>query len=386
MNKREFVKTLAAASALSFISPLETLANNNNTVNTKREHKKVLMLGGRGFIGPSIVKVFVNAGYDVTLLNRGKTNPDLFQNLPIIICDREKENKEDLKVIAKKYKETYWDIVVDTWQKSPKAVSDFLDEFKGQIGHYHYISTVSVYDKWDKKFIEETEPLNPLPKFPKTISEDFRYAIRKTFSEEAIRDRIENYTIYRSHGMRDFRVDRPKDPNAEPFWPVRFHRGGEILLPKVENHHMQVTDVQSLSNFVLHCAKTKTYGEYNVAYHPTPFKDYVASLIMATETPKKLHWIAGDFLIKNELLPYKIVPFWKPKPEGSYYFNVQKSIGAGLVNRPMVDMITDQLNGYKSRYPNDDVRFGEIIGTKRTKYYSMSKEKNIIRKWTTEAE
>ena len=76
-----------------------------------------------------------------------------------------------------------------------------------------------------------------------------------------------------------------------------------------------------------------------------------------------------------DVVPYKIVPLWKPKPAGSYYFNVQKAVNAGLVNRPMVEMITDQLNGYKSRYPKDDIRFGEVINGKQLKYYSASKEK-----------
>ncbi len=334
-------------------------------------------------MGPRIVETFLNKGYRVTLLNRGITNKHLFNDLPVILCDREKEHKQGLIAIDKKYKEKYWDIVVDTWQKSPKAVADFLEEFRGNIGHYHYISTVSVYDKWDKKFIEETEPLNPLPLFPKTISEDFRYAIRKTLSEVAIRERIDNYTIYRSHGMKDFRVTRPTDPNAEPFWPVRFYRGGEILLPDVLHHHMQVTDVKSLTNFIVHCSETQTFGHFNVAYHPTPFKDYVSSLIHATQMPNEMCWIKGEFLIKNGLLPYKIVPLWKPKPEGSYYFNVQKAVGAGLINRPMVDMITDQLNGYKSRHPKDDVRFGELMNGKQIKYYSIGKEAALIKKWRT---
>ena len=171
MKRRNFIKTVSAASALAFLSPLDALSIQP----LKKNNKKVLMLGGRGFIGPTIVETFLAKGYEVTLLNRGITNPHLFKNLPIIICDREKENKAGLKAIDKKYKETYWDIVVDTWQKSPKAVSDFLDEFKGKFGHYHYISTISVYDKWDKKFIEETEPLNSLPKFPKTIDLNFPY-------------------------------------------------------------------------------------------------------------------------------------------------------------------------------------------------------------------
>ncbi|MEO9511101.1 MAG: NAD-dependent epimerase/dehydratase family protein [Flavobacteriaceae bacterium] len=375
MNKRDFIKTVGATSICTFLNPSGVFGMQKGTA------KKVLILGGRGFMGPRIVEEFLTAGYEVTLLNRGKTNAHLFSNLPIIICDREKENKQGFKAIDKKYKDTYWDIAVDTWQKSPKAVSDFLEEFKGKIGHYHYISTVSVYDKWDKKFIVESEPLNPLPKFPSTISENFRYAIRKTLSEVAIREKTTNYTIYRSHGMKDFRTTRPNDPNTEPFWPVRFLRGGEILVPKVPDHHMQVTDIKSLTRFIVHCSRSEIYGAFNVAYNPTPFKDFISSLIHATGMPEKIHWINGEFLIKNGLLPYKIVPLWKPTPAGSYYFNVQKAIGAGLVNRSMVEMITDQLNGYKSRRPEDNVRFGEIVDGKQQKYYSMDKEKEVIKKW-----
>ena len=377
MKKRTFIKTVGAASLATLINPLESLGINKISSN----NKKVLILGGRGFIGPTIVETFIASGYDVTLMNRGITNTHLFKDLPVIICDREKENKQGLKDIDKTHKDTYWDIVVDTWQKSPKAVADFLEEFKGLFGHYHYISTVSVYDKWDKKFIIESEPLNPLPGFPKTISEEHRYAIRKTFAEEAIRERISNYTIYRSHGMKSYRITRPEDPNAEPFWPIRFYRGGEIMLPDVDNHHMQVTDVKSVITFIVHCSETKTFGSFNVAYNPTPFKDFVASLIYCTGMPTKMHWIKGDFLIENGITPYTIMPLWKPTPAGSYYFNVQKAIDAGFINRPMVEMVTDQIDGYRSRHPENNVKFGEVIDGKQFKYYSVNKEKEVIKKW-----
>ena len=377
MNKRNFIKTAGAATLFAAMNPMPGFGR----INGPSAKKEALILGGRGFIGPRIVEDFISHGYEVTLLNRGKTNPHLFKQLPVIICDRETESQSGLKSISREYRSKYWDVVVDTWQKSPKAVSDFLEVFKGQYGHYHYISTISVYDKWDKKHITETEALNPLPTFPKTIAEEFRYAIRKTLAEEAIRERTSNYTIYRSHGMHDFRVNRPHGLDGEPFWPVRFNRGGEILVPKVKDHHIQLTDVASLSNFVVHCSNTSTFGAFNVACHPTRFKDYVASLVLATGMPKKLHWIDGEFLKQEGLTPYKIVPLWKPKPEGSYYFNIQKAVNAGLVNRSLTDMISDQVKGYLSRHPNDDMRFGIVHGGKKLKYYSMEKEKEIIEKW-----
>ncbi|PRX56950.1 NAD-dependent epimerase/dehydratase family protein [Flagellimonas meridianipacifica] len=378
MNKRSFLKTSALGATAVLANPFEAL--NAGLVN-KSNGKKALMLGGRGFIGPSIVKALLAAGNEVTLLNRGKTNADLFPNLPVIICDRERENKAGLKAIAKKYKETYWDVVVDTWQKSPKAVSDFLEEFKDSIGHYHYISTISVYDKWDKKYIVESEPLNPLPPEPTTIGEEFRYAIRKTFAEEAIRKHTNRYTIYRSSGMKDYRVTDPSDPNDQPYWPVRFNRGGEILVPKIDNHYIQFTDVQSLVHFLVQCSENKTYGEFNVAHATMTFKDYVSCLSYVTQKPDKLHWIDGEFLEKEGLLPYRIVPFWREQPVGFYYFNIQKALSAGLINRPVTDMLADQIAGYKNRFPKDDVRFGTTVGENTLKYFSMEKEKEVIRKW-----
>jgi len=78
MDKREFIKTVGAASLCTFINPIDALGF--NLLNT--QNKKVLILGGRGFLGPSIVEAFLTSGYQVTLLNRGRTNPHLFKNLP----------------------------------------------------------------------------------------------------------------------------------------------------------------------------------------------------------------------------------------------------------------------------------------------------------------
>ena len=384
MNKRQFIKTAVAGSAILWANPMEALSF-SKPLNGKNG-KKALILGGRGFMGPTIVKSFVEKGYEVTLLNRNQTNTHLFKDLPLIVCDREKENKAGLRAIDKAYKNTYWDVVVDTWQKSSKAVLDFLDEFKENIGHYHYISSVVVYDNWDKKYIKEDEPLNPLPARPESIAESkfkkHRYALRKTFAEEMVREQMENYTIYRSQGMRDFRSANPGNITDEPFWPIRFYRGGEILVPQVKDHHMQVVDVKSLVDFIVHCSEQKIYGEFNVACPPTPFKDYVSSLIHATAMPEKLHWIDGEFLIENGLIPYKIVPFWREDRIAKYYFNVQKAIEAGFVHRPLVDMIKDQLEGYLHRYPNNDISFGkQTDGT--VKCYSLEKEKEIIHKWAS---
>ena len=55
MNKRDFIKTLGTASTLTLLNPLNAFGA------LEKINKKVLMLGGRGLIGPSIVIAFLNA-------------------------------------------------------------------------------------------------------------------------------------------------------------------------------------------------------------------------------------------------------------------------------------------------------------------------------------
>ncbi len=374
MTKRDFMKSLAA-----ILAYLPVYSADKVLMPIKK--KEILILGGRGFLGPSIVRAFISNGHNVTLLNRGITNPHLFKELSIIYCDREKENKNGLKSIKKDIVSKYWDCVIDTWQKSPKAVSDFLYEFQEQIGHYHYISTISVYKDWNIKGIDENYPLNELPTFPKTIKQNFRYAIRKTFAEKVIMEKTNlNFTIYRCHGIRSSRIPDPGNPHEEPYWPIRFLKGDEILVPKVANHHFQVTDANSLTNFIINCLNNNIYGVFNVAYEPILFKEYISALTSVTGMPKKIYWIPEDFLLENGVLPYKEIEYWRQKPVGAYYFNVEKALNKGLYNRNIAEMIIDQIMGYKRRFPKTDFQFGEIYNDSPVKL-SPIKEKAIIGKW-----
>ncbi len=341
---------------------------------------KVLILGGRGFLGPTIVNTFLSAGHEVTLLNRGITNPHLFRDLPFICCDREKENRAGLLAVKNQLSSTTWDCVIDTWQKSPKAVVDFLEEFEDQIGQYHYISSLAVYDKWNYRGIAEDGPLTPLPEFPKSISQEYRYAVRKTFSEVSIMNSPNlKWTIYRCHGIRSDRLPDATNPHEEPYWPIRFLQGGDILLPDVEGHHIQMTDAKSLSHFIVRCAEKDITGKFNVAYSSMPFKTYVAALSSIVDVPRKLHWIPEAFLLANDVQPYREIEYWS-RSVGAYYFSVEKALNNGLRNRAVEDMLVDQIAGYQERYPDEDFAFGGTYDGDVVKL-SPQKEQTVLQKW-----
>ncbi|MEM7103133.1 MAG: hypothetical protein AAF502_08395 [Bacteroidota bacterium] len=69
--------------------------------------KEILILGGSQFMGRMLVEQLLAEGkYEITLFNRGKTNPDLFPDVKRIIGDRE---TEDSRRILRKW----WEAIID---------------------------------------------------------------------------------------------------------------------------------------------------------------------------------------------------------------------------------------------------------------------------------
>lgn len=50
---------------------------------------RLLILGGTQFLGRHLVDTALARGHEVTLFNRGKTNPRLYPDIETIIGDRE---------------------------------------------------------------------------------------------------------------------------------------------------------------------------------------------------------------------------------------------------------------------------------------------------------
>ncbi|MEM7358210.1 MAG: hypothetical protein AAF431_03825 [Pseudomonadota bacterium] len=357
-NRREFLHYagygLTAALAPSFSSA------------ATNKRKKILVLGGTRFLGPVIVTELVRNGYDVTLFNRGQTNPDLFPQLPRILGDRETEDGSGLAQLRKDRQ--VWDWVVDTWRGSSKAVEDTARILAGRTQQYQYVSTVSVYDKWDRVGIREDEPLNPLPAEAESIITDNRYAIRKTFGELVLRRLMpDNSVMFRSHGLRGYPNSAPRH---EPYWQVKIERGGNLVLP-AEAEYYQVTDMISLARFMIHAGEQKLNGPYNVAYAPMRFADFINHIVETTESKVKLHWLPEEFLVEND------VRLIRTTPPGRYRFSVDRALAHGMQNRSLDELLADQLLGYHDRNPLADFEFGKP----ETSTILTARELEILELW-----
>lgn len=145
---------------------------------------RVLILGGTVFVGKHTVQAFQAAGWDVSILNRGKTPGDLPPDVERLVADR--TDPEQLRsVLAGRD----WDAVVDVSgfvmvAGSPTdAVGPLLDLLEGHTNRYVFVSSIMAYDQVGWMPWTEDGPRRPEP--PTTYG-GFKVAV-----ENEIRRRFE---------------------------------------------------------------------------------------------------------------------------------------------------------------------------------------------------
>ena len=97
----------------------------------------LLILGGTGFLGRYLVEAALADGHRPTLFNRGLSEPGLFPDIEKLEGDRD----EDLSALRGRS----WDAVIDTCGYVPRVVGASTRLLANAVGHYTFISSISVY-------------------------------------------------------------------------------------------------------------------------------------------------------------------------------------------------------------------------------------------------
>jgi 2'-hydroxyisoflavone reductase len=101
---------------------------------------RILVLGGTGNIGPYHVRAAVERGHKVSALiwRKSDVHAPLPESVELLPGDRD----GDLASIMGRD----WDAVFDLATFGPGWVRSLGDALRGRVGHYSFVSTVSVYD------------------------------------------------------------------------------------------------------------------------------------------------------------------------------------------------------------------------------------------------
>jgi 2'-hydroxyisoflavone reductase len=314
---------------------------------------RILIIGGTRFLGRHLVESALARNHEVTLFNRGKSNPDLFPQLETILGDREKD--------LEKLKGRIWDAVIDVAGYVPRIVRLSAEVLKENVSRYVFISSISVYENFRKVGIDESDPVGKIQ--DETIEEitGETYGPLKALCEQAVQD---IFGGERALIIRPGLIIGPHDPTDRfTYWPMRVARGGDVLAPQKSEAAIQVIDVRDLSDFIIMLIEENASGVYN-----TTGPDYELTIGRLLEVSKEVsgsnahfRWASVEFLNEHKVEPWSDMPAWVPDNEEDAGFSrvdVSKAIEAGLTFRPLEETVRDTLAWVQTRPSDHEWRAG----------------------------
>lgn len=353
MNRRELLSLGAVAGGL--VAAPRTLAGAGPIHRRHDRPLEILFLGGTGFVGPAVIDVAVSRGHQVTLFNRGETNPWLYTWLERLRGDRVASGG-DLSALQGDRK---WDVVIDTWQGSPLAVRDTAELLSDRVNAYFYISSIAVYQdpNYRKEKFDETAQLPPA-EMPESLEVQLRYPVRKQLGEEIVRDLYgHEFGIFRAYGIQG--TEATGRLSSINYWPVRIiAETGPVLSPGDGKDFTAWTDVRDLADFVVHCAENRIRGVYNVGTGMS-FEQYLVELARLAPHEVDLRWAPAEFLEEQEVEEFVDVPGWVWRGSsgpGFFRASFERALDAGLRPRTVRQTFGPMIDAYRLHHTDHDIR------------------------------
>jgi 2'-hydroxyisoflavone reductase len=307
--------------------------------------RRILILGGTGFLGPATVEAAGARGHRLTLFNRGRTRPGLFPDIEKLQGDRDPDKGEGLKALAGRK----WDAVIDNSGYYPRMVSASARLLAPNVKQYIFISTESVYAENRREGLDETDKLATMPDpTSESMGTNFEYyGALKALCERAAEDAMPGRVAV----VRPGYIVGPDDPTGRfTYWPVRVDRGGEVLAPGEPGDPVQFIDVRDLGAWLIGLVERSTTGIFN-AVGPAErltMGSFLEACQKATPEKSTLTWVSADFLEQQKL----DLPIWAPyrgDTKGFHTRSAARAMGAGLRFRPYAATIKDTLAWYKTQ-------------------------------------
>ena len=329
---------------------------------------KILVLGGTGFIGPHTVRYALSRGHEVTLFNRGRSNTDLFPELENLIGDR----NGDLESLRGRK----WDVCFDNNASNIGWVNLSTEFLKDSVDRYHYVSSRSAYSDLSSipmgihapTYTYETAGVEP-------GAERLPYGLQKALCERQVQKVFpNNSTIFRPGLI----IGPGDDTDRFTYWPVRIHRGGEVLAPSDGSDPVQIIDVRDFTEWMVRVAESSYNGIFNCIgpATPRPMDELLYGIRAVTTAETTVTWAPYEFLLEHEIRPYSGMPVWMPPlpgREGYARFDLTPEVERGLRFRPLAVTAKDTLEFHFSRPPErrQELRSG----------LSAEREAEVLAEW-----
>ena len=314
---------------------------------------KILIIGGTVFLGRALVEVALSHGHQVTLFNRGRTNPDLFPQVEKLVGDRD----GNLKALAGRG----WDAVLDTSGYVPRVVRQSVQALSAGVDHYTFISSLSVYADSSQPGVGEDGPLATIPDPSVEEITGDTYGALKALCEQVVAETLPGRSLILRPGL----IVGPHDRSDRfTYWPHRVAQGGQVLVPGSPGRLLQFIDVRDLAEWNIRLVEAGKTGIYNAngPKQPVPMGELLEVCRTVSGSAVDFTWVDEKFLLDQGVEPWMELPLWIPESDteaaGFFAFDISKALLDGLAFRPLTETVRDTLAWDASRPPDHDWRAG----------------------------
>jgi 2'-hydroxyisoflavone reductase len=296
---------------------------------------RLLVLGGTKFLGRAAVEGALARGHEVTLFNRGETNPKLFPEAEKLRGDR----AVDLGELQGRT----WDVVLDPSGFVPGIVRASAELLADVAEHYLFISSISVYASL-AAVNDEYSPLAQLGDMPDDrMLEDYsNYGPLKALCEQAVAETFgERHAVVRPGLI----VGAHDQTGRFTYWPHRVARGGEVLAPAPPERKVQFVDVRDLGSWLVDLLERRATGTYNATHPGRAWGELLETCREVAGSDATFTWVPDSFLVEREVGEWMELPMWIQSPDeaGIHQADVSRAMAAGLTFRPLEETVRDTL-------------------------------------------
>jgi 2'-hydroxyisoflavone reductase len=269
---------------------------------------KLLVLGGTKNLGRHLVETALAAGHQVTLFNRGRTNPGLFPEAEHLVGERSAP-------VALATGE--WDGVIDMSGFLVQDIRLSLELLRDRVGHYTFMSTIGVYaSKTTPGMTEDTELLAWPAGAPEDEFSMDLYGPSKARAEALLAETLGE----RSSAVRSGFVVGPYNPDFGN-WGEALATGKTMECAARPDQPIQYLDARDLAAFLLRLTVDRRGGAFNAVSDSQPISDLAEAWRSVVPGTPPINWHPTE-------------DRFRLFDNGFFQLDNSKALAAGLTIRP----------------------------------------------------
>ncbi|MEO5618322.1 MAG: NAD-dependent epimerase/dehydratase family protein, partial [Candidatus Eisenbacteria bacterium] len=215
-----------------------------------------------------------------------------------------------------------------------RGVAETARRLASRVGHYTFISSISVYADPVPVGADESAPLATLADPAVETMSGETYGALKVLCEQEVESALPGRALHVRAGL----LVGPWDyTDRFGYWVRRLAEGGDVLVPDVPDQPIQWIDARDAAAWIVLQAETGTAGVFNVTgpREPATLGDFVEQLRATVGATANLVPVSPGFLSGQGVEPWMEMPMWIPDVVGFLSLSISRALEHGLTLRPL---------------------------------------------------